>query len=102
MEPRRLVLRNFQAPGDVVMLTAAVRDLHATYPGAFLTDVRTACPALWKNNPHISPIADDDERAEHIDCHYPLIHSSNQLPHHFVEGFTSFLSDRLGLAIKTT
>ena len=29
---RKLVLRNFQSPGDIVMLTAAVRDLHRAYP----------------------------------------------------------------------
>lgn len=84
------------------MLTAAVRDLHSCFPGAFVTDVRTPCPALWENNPHVSPIADDDGSAEHIDCHYPLIHSSNQLPHHFVQGFTSYLSDKLGVRINTT
>ena len=84
------------------MLTAAVRDLHHAYPNAFLTDVRTPCPALWENNPYISSIADDDERAEQIECHYPLIHRSNQLPNHFVEGFTAFLADSLNLTIKTT
>jgi hypothetical protein len=25
---RKLILKNFQSPGDIVMLTAAVRDLH--------------------------------------------------------------------------
>ncbi len=28
--------------GDIVVLTAAVRDLHAQYPGFFTTDVRTS------------------------------------------------------------
>src|SRR5690349_876674 len=48
-KPRKLILRNHQSPGDLVMLTAAVRDLHRTFPGQFLTDVRTACGALWEN-----------------------------------------------------
>ncbi|MFY9664649.1 MAG: glycosyltransferase family 9 protein [Candidatus Cybelea sp.] len=100
--PRRLVLRNHQSPGDIVMLTAAVRDLHSAYPGAFLTDVRTSCGQLWENNPYVTHIADDEQEAEQIECHYPLIHRSNQLPNHFVEGFTAFLSEKLGLAIKTT
>ena len=30
---RRLILRNFQPPGDIVMLTAAVRDLHRAHLG---------------------------------------------------------------------
>lgn len=102
MTPRKLILRNHQSPGDIVMLTAAVRDLHAAHPGAFLTDVRTSCPPLWENNPNITPIADNDPEAEQIECHYPLIHKSNQLPHHFVEGFGAFLADRLGVPIPTT
>lgn len=84
------------------MLTAAVRDLHKAHPGEFLTDVRTPCPALWENNPYITPIADDDSRAERIECHYPLIHRSNELPYHFVQAFSAFLGDRLGVRIDTT
>ena len=37
---RKIILRNRQSPGDIVVLSAAVRDLHLTYPGQFLTDVR--------------------------------------------------------------
>lgn len=96
------MLKNFQSPGDIVMLTAAVRDLHRCYPGMFETDVRTSCQQLWENNPYITPISDDDEQASHVVCHYPLIHSSNQLPHHFVQAFASFLSDTLGMVINTT
>ena len=40
---RKLIFRNFQSPGDIVMLTAAVRDLHKCYPGRFVTDVLTPC-----------------------------------------------------------
>ena len=83
------------------MLTAAVRDLHLAHPGSFLTDVRTPCKQLWENNPYVSPISDDDT-AERIECHYPLIHGSNQLPNHFVEGFTAYIAERLGVPIKTT
>lgn len=84
------------------MLTAAVRDLHLSHPNAFLTDVRTPCGQLWENNPYITPLGDEEEGVEHIDCHYPMIHRSNQTPNHFVEGFTAFLSDRLRLPIQTT
>jgi ADP-heptose:LPS heptosyltransferase len=42
----RLILRSFQSPGDVVMLTAAVRDLHRACPGRYQTDVRTPADAL--------------------------------------------------------
>jgi hypothetical protein len=75
---RKLILRNGQSPGDIVMLTAAVRDLHFIYPGQFQTDVRTACPELWENNPHITELSDDDPAVQPIDCEYPLILSAVQ------------------------
>lgn len=57
---RRLVLRSFQSPGDIVMLTAAVRDLHAAYPGRFQTDVRTSAGAIWENNPYITSLVETE------------------------------------------
>jgi ADP-heptose:LPS heptosyltransferase len=97
---RKLILRNFQSPGDIVMLTAAVRDLHACHPGEFLIDVRTPCPPIWENNPFLSPLSEADPAVEIIECHYPLIHRSNQEPWHFVQAFGGFLNERLGLRIK--
>src|ERR1043166_6108668 len=81
---RKLILTNFQSPGDLVMLTAAIRDLHQRYPGEFLTDVRSPCPQLWENNPYITPLHHSDSGVETIECHYPLIHRSNQEPWHFL------------------
>ncbi len=92
---RRIILRNFQSPGDIVMLTAAVRDLHACHPGAFATDVRTSCGALWENNPHLTPLDEGDLGVEVIDCHYPLIHRSNGEPWHFLHGFGAYIGERL-------
>ena len=100
--PRKLILRNWQSPGDIVMLTAAVRDLHRCHPGRFLTDVRTPCPALWENNPYLTPLSDDDREAWLVECHYPLIDKSNQLPYHFIHAFHDYLNDQLGLHIRPT
>lgn len=93
--PRKLLLTNFQSPGDIVMLTAAVRDLQLGYPGDFEVDVRTPCPDLWLNNPHLTPLDDGDPEAERMQCHYPLIHLSNQLPYHFIHGFMEYLGGQL-------
>ena len=90
----KLILRNWQSPGDIVMLTAAVRDLHLAYPGRFQTDVRTPCPALWEHNPWITPMPDDEPGVRLVECHYPLIHRSNQAPYHFIHGFIEFRNDR--------
>lgn len=102
MGGRKVILRNFQSPGDIVMLTAAVRDLHIGNPGMFTTDVRTACEGLWENNPYVTPLSDDDDSAEKIDCDYPLIHRSNTSPYHFIHGFHHFLSERLQVRVEPT
>ncbi|MCF7811969.1 glycosyltransferase [bacterium] len=99
---RKLIFKHHLSPGDIIMLTAAVRDLHRCYPGEFLTDVRTSCPELWENNPYITPLEENDPGVEIIKCHYPLIHRSNQTPYHFIHGFQRYLSDILHLNINPT
>ncbi len=97
---RKLILKNWLSPGDILMLTAAVRDLHLTNPGQFQTDVRTPCPGLWENNPFITPLDEDDPEVEKIQCEYPLINRSNHLPYHMVHGFRLFLQEKLGVNIE--
>jgi len=99
---QKLILSNFQSPGDIVMLTAAVRDLHINHPGKYVTDVRTPCGALWENNPYITPLMGDDPEVQIVECQYPLIHKSNTHPYHFIHGFTAHLSDTLGVPIDPT
>jgi hypothetical protein len=82
------------------MLTAAVRDLHATFPGQYVTDVRTPCGGLWEHNPHLTKLADDEPETRRINCQYPLIHRSNQGPYHFIHGFVEHLSEQLGQRIR--
>jgi len=99
---RKIILRNFQSPGDLVMLTAAVRDLHRAHPRRFLTDVRTSCPALWENNPWLTPLDEKDPSVRVLRADYPLINQSNVTPVHFIHGFTDFLSRKLGVTIRPT
>lgn len=101
-EQRKLILSNDQSPGDIVMLTAAVRDLHRSFPGAFLTDVRTPCPQMWDGNPHITRLEAGAPGVETIPCEYPLIHRSNAAPFHFIHGFIQYLSEKLQLTITPT
>jgi ADP-heptose:LPS heptosyltransferase len=99
---QKLILTNFQSPGDVVMLTAAVRDLHECHPNQFLTDVHTGAPELWENNPHVTPLDLDDPEARVLECRYPLVHLANERPVHFVHGFIDHLNQQLGLSIQPT
>ncbi len=120
-DPRRLVITNYQSPGDILMLTAAVRDLHLAYPGQYITDVRTSCAQLWEHNPHITrftepwideecQLARDTEPATPrnrddvmiIPASYPLVHRSNQEPVHFVTAFHRYLESVLDIDIPVS
>lgn len=99
---RRLILRTFQSPGDVVMLTAAVRDLHLAHPNKFLTDVRSSAPALWEHNPYVTQLDEHDRQVESLEMHYPLIHESDRRPYHFIHGYVQYLERQLGVQIPLT
>jgi hypothetical protein len=99
---RKLILESHQSPGDILMLSAAIRDLQKAYPNRFLIDVRTSAKAVWDNNPYLVDISKMDTGAKFIECHYPLVHRSNQSPYHFIHGYRKFLEDELGLRIPAT
>jgi hypothetical protein len=75
---RHLILRNKECPGDLVMLSAAIRDLVSSYPGQYSISVDVNHPEIFENNPHVysSPPNGD---ATLIECQNALINSSNQL-----------------------
>jgi ADP-heptose:LPS heptosyltransferase len=98
---RKVILRNHQSPGDILMLTAAVRDLKLSHP-TILVDVRTSTGEIWENNPYLTPIDEKEENVEVYKVGYPLINTSNQGQHHFIHGFRYDLEDKLKLKIKPT
>jgi len=100
--PKRIILRSFYSPGDILMLTAAVRDLHRCYPARFLTDVRTSSPEFWENNPYLSPLDEKDPDVELIDCEPGLINKCNETPYHYLHDYVDFFNNRLRLQIRPT
>lgn len=99
---QKWIFESLLSPGDIVMLTAAVRDLHQSYPKRFLTGVRTSCPELWQANPYLTPLKRSDPEVKILECHYPLIRRANQAPFHFLHGFIDYFNDQLGLRITPT
>jgi FkbM family methyltransferase len=99
---RQLILKTRFSLGDVVMMTAAVRDLHRCYPNQFQTDVRTHFGEVWENNPYLTCFADGSPDVEAIDCRYPLINYANEQPYHCLHGYIEFLNQRLNLAVRPT
>ena len=101
-EVQKLIFKSGLPPGDIIMLTAAVRDLHRIYPERFMTDVRTSYPELWENNPYITPLNENDPTCRVIEFSYPLIDLCNDSPVHFLEGFLEYLRFELGVPLKPT
>jgi ADP-heptose:LPS heptosyltransferase len=101
-EIRKLILRCRFALGDVVLLTAAVRDLHQCFPGRFLTDVRTGFADLWAHNPYLSSLHEYDAEVRVIDCDMPLVERSDQAGKHALHGFLDFLGQQLGVKLHLT
>jgi ADP-heptose:LPS heptosyltransferase len=99
---QKLVLKSFLSPGDVVMMTAAVRDLHRSHPGRFITDVRTSASQLWENNPNVTPLDEKADDVRVLDMEYPLIHKCNTSPYHFIHGYVQDLEQQLDLRIPVT
>lgn len=124
----KLLLLNRLAPGDILVMTNAIRDLHKAYPGRFKTDVRTPCSAIFENNPYITKLDYDENEyqklnsafsklqginatKEHlgqigditvIDMHYPIIHTSGICGWHFSYGHREWLEQILGIKIPQT
>lgn len=89
-------------PGDILMLTAAIRDLHYSYPGEFLTNVITNHDHIWENNPYLYPLDKGSGDVLVIDIHYPLINQSNECQYHFIHGFRKEIEKRLNIQIEPT
>lgn len=97
-----LIFRNRQAPGDVLMITAAVRELHMQYPGRFVTDVMTTVQEhIWANNPYLTPLT--RENAKTIQMRYgEYLRNGNKSRLHFMTAFPMYLNKYFNLDLKLT
>jgi len=69
--PTKLILQHRLSPGDILVMSAAIRALHTAYPGEYLTDVRSPCNAIYANSPYITPLNEGDPDVRTIDMQYP-------------------------------
>jgi len=98
---RKVIFKNHQCPGDILMLSAAVRDLKLSHPN-FLIDVRTSSPAIWENNPHLTKLNENDKDVEVYEVGYPIIHNSNEGAYHFIHGFRLDIEEKMNVRIEST
>ena len=94
---QELVIRQKQAPGDVLAATAAVRELHRNYPGKFATAVDTDCPELWENNPLVVDRC-ELQQPRVIDIGWNC-GNNNEEERHYIHHVCGDLGRKLGLHI---
>ncbi len=99
---RKLILRSRLPLGDIVLLTAAVRDLQLHFPGTYQVDTRTCFPDLWAHNPHLTRLGEYDPDVTVLDCMLPLINQSHDAACHCLHGFVDFLNRYLGTSMRPT
>ena len=123
----QIIFRHHLAPGDVVCMTAGIRDLHRNYPNKFITGIDTTAQQIWEHNPYAMevdrskiiklPIKDEiDNAADNLTykdvkeiwdlgkvpsvrLSYPLIHQSNEGTGHFIDGFVNQIERLLNIKI---
>ncbi|HEY5912328.1 MAG TPA: glycosyltransferase family 9 protein [Verrucomicrobiae bacterium] len=94
------IFRCWLSLGDIVLLTAAIRDLQLTFPGRYVVDVRTWYPDLWRHNPRLTPLGDYDPEVKVVDCVPSLVNRSDTVGCHSVYVFIDFLNQYLGTRMK--
>lgn len=104
--PEKLLVKNNLSPGDYVVLTAAIRDLHSCYPGKYITRVETPQPAVFSNNPDCSRFPTDPKtkqfRAGYNNVSHYTINKCNEHKAHFMWGFIGHFNKELNLNVKLT
>lgn len=111
-QPLRFVLKHRRSPGDIVCLTALVRDIKKAYPEIIL-DLDTTCGELWQNNPHLSqtPLWNKNTKnpkitvpgTRFIHCDYQKgLKGQNHEAVHFVSYFHRDFTTKTGLKVPLT
>mgnify|MGYP001335545288 CR=1 FL=1 len=103
---KKVILRTELPPGDVVVLTAAIRDFVASYGYRYEVAVDCKHSDLLLNNPNVSDFFYErvgdryfDEEGNEIESHsvfYHLIQESNQRPYHFIHGYRKYIAGIFG------
>lgn len=97
---KKLFITNGQAPGDILMLTAGIRDLYNSCKDFFEINVKTTAMDIWENNPYLNRKINENNADLVFKAEYPLIHSSNTKPYHFIHGFRKFFESKLNMKIE--
>lgn len=98
----RVLLTHWRSPGDIVCMTACVRDLSLCYPGRFEIHIAGSSPALWENNPYIERVwctkPPSELRRIRLSCRDQLLQCDG-VKQHYLTAFHRDLQSRLGVGL---
>jgi|GEM_PF-472289 len=97
--PERWIFKTGKSHEVSLLLTAAVRDLHASHPGRFLTDVQTPHTGFWENNPYLTPLGEDAPEVSVLELHKVAFPAPDKHPAHLVETFGRVVGRELGVPV---
>jgi ADP-heptose:LPS heptosyltransferase len=98
-----LVFKSLKAPGDILMLQLAIRELHLNYPDKFKTDIISGYPEITYNNPYLTKLISNGfvvPESNVIDIGYDYeLNNCSSTGHHFSDGYISDINYKLGLKV---
>lgn len=106
-DQKRVILRNRLSPGDILVMSAAIRALKRAHP-EYKIDVDTPCNDIFSHNPNISLL---NNEGQVIDMHYhktlsgdgqSLDPGSGVSGRHFADGHRRHLEEVLGISIPNS
>jgi ADP-heptose:LPS heptosyltransferase/ubiquinone/menaquinone biosynthesis C-methylase UbiE len=93
-DARKILLLNRLAPGDILVMTNAIRDIALAYPNKYMVDVRSPCPDIFQNNPYITHLTYDENKYQKINHEFSQVTQaeSNALFGRIYQGETDLIS----------
>lgn len=103
MSKRTLILRHQRAAGDILVMTAVVRDIYRAYSDIFDIGVETSFTELWNNNPYIIKLKDKRLGAAVYNLSYgDGIQKAGREPIHFLRAFHDDFEKKSGMKLPLT
>lgn len=103
MSKKTIILRHQRAAGDILVMTAVVRDIYKAYSDTFDIGVETSFTELWNNNPYIIKLKDKRLGAAVYNLSYgDGIQKAGKEPIHFLRAFHDDFEKKSGMKLPLT
>lgn len=86
------------APGDLVVMSAFIRDLATQFGDRFTVDVETHHKEIWRNNPHITK-ASRKSAKYHTLTYGHFLRTISQHPYHYLTSFYRNFQEITGIRV---